>query len=285
MTATSSPPRSGVSLNDQEAQALADTEAFFRSPEEGLLGRVSRSFFKPVEVLTERLIPDKILEAAGNGVSGVLKGIATLSDQTLNPERVLRVARKHVEVDSLEGLQEVPLEILDEVSQEILSEHQTIALLEGAGCGLGGVALLAADIPLLFGVALRSVRQVGMAYGFDPGVPGEGVIAFKIFELACGGTRDRYARLLELDTLLDELDGLEPQRRAEKAAVLASLIVTREAVKRIVSLLLGRKLLQAVPVAGAVVGAGFNYLFVQDVGLTARQIYKRRLLLNKQSGS
>ena len=273
-----------MSLNDQEIQALADTEAFFRSPEDGLLGRVSRSLFKPVEVLTERLVPDKILEAAGNGVSGVLKGIATLSDQTLNPDRVIRVARQHVEVDSLEGLRGAPLEVLDQVSQDILSEHQTIALLEGAGCGMGGAALLAADIPLLFGVALRSVRQVGMAYGFDPTVPGEGVIAFKIFELACGGTRDRYARLLELDTLLDELDGLEPQRRAEKAAVLASLIVTREAVKRVVSLLLGRKLLQAVPVAGAVVGAGFNYLFVQDVGLTARQIYKRRWLLNKQQG-
>lgn len=275
-------PRSNVSLTDQEIAALADTEAFFRSAEDGLLGRVSRSFFKPVEVLTERLIPDKVLEAAGNGVMAVLKGIATLSDQTLNPDRVIRIASQHVEVDSLDGLRGASLTVLDEVSQDVLSEHQTIALLEGAGCGMGGAALLAADIPLLFGVALRSVRQVGMAYGFDPGVPGEGVIAFKIFELACGGTRDRYARLLELDTLLDELDGLEPQRRAEKAAVLASLIVTREAVKRVVSLLLGRKLLQAVPVAGAVVGAGFNYLFVQDVGLTARQIYRRRWLLDKQ---
>ncbi|MBL4848048.1 MAG: EcsC family protein [Planctomycetes bacterium] len=271
-----------MSLSPQEAQALADTEAFFRSPEEGLLGRVSRSLFKPVEILTERLIPDKLLEVAGNGVAGVLRGIATLTDQTLSPERVLRAARKHQEVDTLEDLRCAPLEVLDEVSREVLSEHQTIAALEGAGCGVGGLALLAADIPLLLGVTLRSVRQVGMAYGVDPKAAGEGVIAFKIFELACGGTRDRYARLLELDTLLDELDGLEPQRRAEKAAVLASLIVTREAVKRIVSLLLGRKLLQAIPVAGAVVGAGFNYLFVQDVGETARQIYRRRWLLAKQ---
>ena len=280
---TTSIPRSGVSLSPQEAKALADTEAFFRSAEEGLLGRVSRSLFKPVEILTERLIPDKILEMAGNGVAGVLKGIATLSDQTLSPERVLRIARQHLEVDTLEDLGCAPLEVIDEVSRDVLSEHQTLAALEGAGCGVGGFALLAADIPLLFGVTLRSVRQVGMAYGVDPNTAGEGVIAFKIFELACGGTRDRYARLLELDTLLDELDGLEPQRRAEKAAVLASLIVTREAVKRIVSLLLGRKLLQAVPVAGAVVGAGFNYLFVQDVGETARQIYRRRWLLAKQT--
>ncbi|HBP16249.1 MAG TPA: hypothetical protein DEA08_00465, partial [Planctomycetes bacterium] len=75
---------------------------------------------------------------------------------------------------------------------------------------------------------------------------------------------------------------LEPQKRAEKAAVLASLIVTREAVKRIVSLLLSRKVFQAVPVAGAVIGAGFNYLFVQDVGNTAQQVYRRRWLHRKR---
>lgn len=274
-------PRSYVSLTPDEARALEETEAFFRAPQDSLLGRVSRSFFKPVEVLSERLVPDRVLEAAGRGVEGILRGIATLADRTVDPERVLSFVRKQVEVDTLADLRSVPLPVLDQVSTSVLSEHETLALLEGAGCGLGGAALLAADIPLLFGVALRAVRQVGAAYGFDPNDPAEGVIAFKIFELAAGGTRDRYGRLLELEALLDELDGLESQKRAEKAAVLASLIVTREAVKRIVSMLLGRKLLQAVPVAGAVVGAGFNYLFVQDIGQTARQAYRRRWLHGK----
>lgn len=277
------PLRSSVSLTPDEARALEETEAFFRAPQDGLLGRVSRSLFKPVEVLSERLVPDKLLEAAGKGVEGILRGIATLADRTVDPERVLKIARKQIEADTLGDLRHAPLPVLDQVSSAILSEHETLALLEGAGCGLGGAALLAADIPLLFGVALRAVRQVGAAYGFDPSDAAEGVIAFKIFELAAGGTRDRYGRLLEFEALLDELDGLEAQKRAEKAAVLASLIVTREAVKRIVSMLLGRKLLQAVPVAGAVVGAGFNYLFVQDIGRTARQAYRRRWLHAKSN--
>ncbi|MGE0711549.1 MAG: EcsC family protein [Planctomycetota bacterium] len=271
-----------MSLNAYEQQALSDTEAFFRSSEDGLLGRISRTLFKPVEVMTERLIPDKMLDLAGRGVEGALKGIASLSDRTVNLERVLASAREHVEVMSLDELREQDLQLLDELSRVQLAEHETLALLEGAGCGVGGVALLAADIPLLFGVTLRTVRQIGAAYGVDPEAPGEGVIAYKIFELACGGTRDRYAQLLELEALQDELDGLEPQKRAEKAAVLASLIATREAVKRVVSLLLSRKIFQAVPVAGAVVGAGFNYLFVQDVGETARQVYRRRWLHNKR---
>lgn len=270
-----------MTLSKYEQAAQKEIEAYFLGPEEGLLGRVSRTLFKPVEVVTERLIPDKVLEMAGNGVENILKGIAAVSDRTVDTDKIIAEARKHVEVDTLEDLSKQDLAILDAVAEEVCRQHETIAMLEGAGCGIGGAALLAADIPLLFGVAMRAVRQLGATYGFDPFLPGEGVAAFKVFELACGGTRDRYARLLELDALQDELDGLEPQARAEKAAVLASLIMSREAVKRVVSLLFSRKLLQAVPVAGAVVGAGFNYLFVQDVGEAARQVYRRRFLSRK----
>lgn len=271
-------------LSNLEAEALRETEAFFRTPEDSLLGRLSRGLFKPVEALSERLIPDKVLEVGGRGVEGILKGIATLSDRTVDTRSVIQVARRQTEVDSLAELRQVDLAILDKVAEEVASQHELMALLEGAGCGAGGLALLAADIPLLFGVCMRVVRQVAAAYGVDPFEPGEGVIALKVFELASGGTRDRYAELLQLDALKDELDGLEPQRRAEKAAVLASLFMSREAVKRIVSLLFSRKLFQTVPLAGAVVGAGFNYLFVSDVSQTARMVYRRRLLLEKQRG-
>lgn len=271
-----------MTLSSYEKKAQEEVEAYFRSAEDGLLGRVSKTFFKPVEVFAERLVPDAVLEVAGNGVEAALKGIHAVSDRTLDVDAVLREARKHVEVvDSLADLRRQDLRVCDKVAEEVASRHGLVAALEGAGCGAGGLALLAADIPLLFGVAMRVVRQLGAAYGVDPFAPGEGVIALKVFELACGGTRDRYAELLQLDALKDELDGLEPQKRAEKAAVLATMIVSREFVKRVVSMLVSRKLLQTVPIVGAAVGAGFNYLFVSDVAETARQVHRRRHLTDK----
>jgi hypothetical protein len=201
----------------------------------------------------------------------------------VNTSGILVRAREHVEVDTLDQLRTQDIALLDSLADDVRSQHGLLAMLEGAGCGMGGVALLAADIPLLLGVTLRLVRQLSITYGVDPFAPGEGVIAYKVFELACGGTRNRYAQLLEIDALKDELDGLEPQRRAEKAAVLASLIASREAVKHVVKLLLSRKLFQLLPVAGAAVGAGFNYLFVSDVGEVAAHVYRRRLLLDRQA--
>ncbi len=271
-----------MELSAYEKKALAEVEAYFRSPDDGLLGRVSRTLFRPVEVVSERLIPDKVLEIAGNGVEGILKGIASVTDYTVSVNSVLDDVREHAEVTSVADLKKLDLEILDEVANGVRGSHGLMALLEGAGCGAGGLALVAADIPLLLGVSLRVVRQLSACYGVDPTAPGESVIAFKVFELASGGTRDRYGQLLELEALQDELDGLEPQKRAEKAAVLASLIASREAVKKLVTMLFSRKLFSTIPIAGAAVAAGFNYLFVADVGETAANIYRRRLLLEKK---
>jgi hypothetical protein len=273
---------STMPLSEYERKQLEEVEKYWRQPDESPLGRLSRAIFRPVELLTERIVPDAILEGAGDAIEGTLRGITMLSDKTVTTGQVLNEARRmNIPASTVADLQGLDLEPLDHLSKAIASNNSLIALVEGAGCGLGGLALLAADIPLLFGVAFRVVRLVGCAYGVDPAAPGEKLVAFKIFELAAGGTRDRYGALLELEALKDELDGLDSQERAEKAAVLAGLLLSREGVKRVVRMLMSRKLAQMIPIAGAAVGAGFNYLFVSDVAETARQVYRKRFLDEK----
>lgn len=269
-------------LSEYEQKALLEVEAYFKQPQDGPLGRLSRAFFKPVELVAERIVPDAVLDAAGDGIEGLLKGVATLSDKTVSTGQVLSEARKHgIGATAIQDLVGQDLEQLDKVAVAVASENSLIAMIQGAGCGFGGLTLLAADIPLLFGVAFRVVRLMGCAYGVDPAAPGEKVIAFKVFEIATGGTHDRYGALLELEALQDELDGLDAHERAEKAAVLAGLIASREAVKKIVSILIRRKLVQTIPIAGAAVGAGFNYMFVSDVAETARMVFRKRSLDEK----
>ncbi|HZV00142.1 MAG TPA: EcsC family protein [Planctomycetota bacterium] len=269
-------------LSEYERKAIEEVEKYFKQPEEGPLGRLSRALFKPVEVLTEKIIPDAVLEAAGDGIEVTLKGITAVSDKTVTTGQVLTEARRlGIAASTVGDLRTQELQPLDQLSRAVASQNSLMALMEGAGCGLGGIALLAADIPLLFGIAFRVVRLVGCSYGVDPNPPHERIVAYKIFELAAGGTRDRYGALLELDALQDELDGLDSQERAEKAVVLSGLIASRQAVKRIVSILMTRKLGQLVPIAGAAVGAGFNYMFVSDISECARQVYRRRFLADK----
>ncbi len=269
-------------LNDYERKAIEEIEKYFKQPDEGALGRISRALFKPVELITERVVPDAVLEAAGDAIEVALKGITAVSDKTVTTGQVLTEARRlGIAASTVADLRGHDLQPLDQLSRAVASQNSLMALMEGAGCGFGGVVLLAADIPLLFGIAFRVVRLIGCAYGTDPGSVQEKIVAFKIFELAAGGTRDRYGSLLELDALQDELDGLDSQERAEKAVVLSGLIASREAVKSITLMLMRRKLAQLIPIAGAAVGAGFNYLFVADVADCARQVYRRRFLCER----
>src|SRR4051794_40556767 len=81
-------------LTEYERKTLEAVEKFFRSPEEGPLGRISRVLFKPVELVAERVIPDRVLELAGDGVEKALKGVASLSDRTVGANEVLSNARQ-----------------------------------------------------------------------------------------------------------------------------------------------------------------------------------------------
>ena len=83
-----------MTLSPYETKALEEIQAYFRSPEDGLNGRVSRTLFKPVELVAERLIPDRALEVAGNAVESILKGISVVSDQTVGVNQILAEARE-----------------------------------------------------------------------------------------------------------------------------------------------------------------------------------------------
>ena len=105
-----------MDLNSYEKKALEEIEKYFRSPEDGLLGRVSRSLFKPVEVVSERLVPDKILEVAGKGVErlGRVQGSPSILDVTPSVAALLGLPPDPGwEGSALPGCPDLDLEPLD----------------------------------------------------------------------------------------------------------------------------------------------------------------------------
>jgi len=268
-----------VSLTEYESMVWEEVEEFFTEPEESAFGRFSRTAFKPIELVADRLMPKRLLEMIGDGVEKGLKSISAVAERTVESEDTLEEFRSlGVEAEQIGDLSDADFRIMDDVAEAAISQNTVLALLEGAGCGAGGIALLAADIPLLLGLSFRIVRKIATCYGFDAEDAGERAISFKIFEVGTGGTRERYEKLLELEALSDELDGLDPKERAEKAAVVGAMLASREVMKRLVASLVGRKLVQTLPIVGAVVGGGFNFYFVKDVATVAQMVYRKRVL-------
>ena len=78
------------------------------------------------------------------------------------------LARKHkIYVTDFRQLRYFPVEQLDAVAAALIRDAQRLALLEGAGFGLGGMITLVPDAGLLTIITLRLIQRLCLLYGFD----------------------------------------------------------------------------------------------------------------------
>lgn len=127
--------------------------------------------------------------------------------------------------------------------------HLALAALTGAAGGFGGFATALAELPVTTAVIFRAIQAIAAGHGFDPADPQVRAECLQVF--AAGSP-------------FQEDDGVNTSFLA------ARVTLTGPAIQRLVAsisprfaALLGQKLaVQAVPVLGALTGAGINYAFM-----------------------
>ena len=127
--------------------------------------------------------------------------------------------------------------------------HLALAGLTGAAGGMGGLATAVAELPVTITLILRAIHEVAAENGFDPALPEVRREALAVF--SAGGP-------------LQGDDGVDTAfigaRLTLTGPALHSMIAT---VAPKLAAALGQKLAaQAVPVLGALAGAGLNLTFV-----------------------
>lgn len=127
--------------------------------------------------------------------------------------------------------------------------HLVLAGMTGAAGGMGGIATAVAELPVTITLILRAIHEVAAEHGFDPALPEVRREALAVFS-AGGPLRDD--------------DGVDTAfigaRLTLTGPALHSMIAT---VAPKLAAALGQKLAaQAVPLLGALAGAGLNLTFV-----------------------
>lgn len=128
--------------------------------------------------------------------------------------------------------------------------HMALAGLSGAAGGLGGLPSALAELPVTVTLILRAIQEVAREHGFDPADEAVRRETLRVFAAGGPGEDD---------------DGVNT------GFIGARLTLTGPAVQRMIAAVapkvaaaLGQKLAaQAVPVLGAVAGAGLNLAFVR----------------------
>lgn len=119
----------------------------------------------------------------------------------------------------------------------------------------------------------------GAYYGYDTRQEGEKAFAMAVLGLgAAGEAGSRQAAWAQLHRLVGQLARDATWRELEKDAFVR---LTRTLFAHLGEKLTKRKLGQAVPVAGVLLGAGLNAKLAADVAEAAHYAYRERFLLDK----
>lgn len=236
---------------------------------------------KPISMMIEN-VPGSTRIIIAKAVTGFMHMLKDISYWTYTENSILKKARKAgLNVTSIHDLGDCDIEKLDALAREYFTANKIIAALEGAGCGLGGLALIAADIPALFGISFRSIQQIGSCYGFNMQDPDMLPVIMGIIHAGSGfNVAVKSSVLADMHIAAAALAGKAAYGKLAERTKTALMIEilkksSRSLPGQIAKNISSRKLGQAIPIIGAALGAGFNYWFMSNSILAAYMLFRK----------
>jgi hypothetical protein len=211
----------------------------------GLLTRAS----KKVQTKINGMIPEKVHSFMTESIKNMVKATLTGSGMTTKKQQGASL-----------GLREK-----DELLRKKLEAYRKTAAIEGAGTGAGGILLGLADFPLLLSIKMKFLFEAASIYGFDPAKYEERIFLLYVFQLAFSGDDTRkatYELINEWEERKDSLLEVDWKGFQQEYRDYIDLA----------------KMAQMLPGIGAVVGAYANYNLLDQLGETAMNAYRLRIL-------
>lgn len=212
----------------------------------GLWNSISSGIQKKIN----SIIPNKVHKAITSAVKEIIKALM-LGTKFISPAPKQLTHLKHIE---------------DKVGRSIQS-HKLTASAEGGLTGAGGFWWSLADFPLLLGIKIKLLQDIASFYGRDGKDPREKVFLLLVLQMAFSSDAVRR-------TTLEKVIHFEKQKHNIPQDI--SNIDWHTLQQQYRDYLDIAKLLQMVPLIGAVVGTIANYRLVSLLGRTAMQCYRIR---------
>ncbi len=244
----------------------------------GFLSRVSDIALWPVQKAVDTFIPEDVQEGVTKAVFKALSGLGSSTHLLINEREVKKKVTEHRQDHGF------VLRAMDEAAKHYWRYHVGYAAAQGAATGATGWIGLIADIPALFTISFRLIQQIGICYGYDIRKKSEQEYIMHIFRTASSGdVRAKMEFMLALKQVEEILRIVSWKKLgdtfAAKELTEHSLIVGIRQLARSMGInITKRKALILVPVFGAVIGGGYNSLFINDIGEAAYMSYRRRRL-------
>jgi uncharacterized protein (DUF697 family) len=177
---------------------------------------------------------------------GLITGLRSVEIDREDFRRQLKMKHGLVVAD-FRHMHLVPLACLDAIAKKLIRDTERLALLEGAGLGLGGMITIIPDAGLLTILTLRLVQRLCLLYGFEHTGQNE---RLELWMAAAAAMGVDYGKELAEKQILEKL----APRIAERLAVKLGQETAEKWVGRMI------------PLASSAIGGAVNFTFVRAWG-------------------
>jgi len=261
------------SLNAYEKKQVKGIKDF-KAEEPGVIGKTFGIAIEPLAWLIKKVVPEAAVRAALSSSNWAAKWLTDTKD-------VIRDG----DVESVAELRNKNLELSDKLADEVHNWAIGIAVVEGMGAGTFGLPGMAADIPTLITLSLRTIHKIGVCYGFEANSHESEQFALGILAVAGANTiEEKTVALTTLRSIEVILANMTWKKISEAAAKnkfgrKAAIFTTKALAKQLGVNITKRKALAAIPIIGAAIGGSVNGWYIKEVGWAARRIFQERWLI------
>lgn len=247
----------------------------------------------------------QMVATLSKALDGMLTVVNKAADKSMRRSAVVAAYAKHGHaVTDLEDIRKLDLKQIDKVKPRLGLRYASGTAVTGAATGLavsGGellatagtvasagaaaapgaatiVGALAADTVAVLGAMTRAVARTAAFYGYDTELPQEQVFALGVLNVGLAQQTGKGAAYLELNKIVQALARNASWAQLNKNSVTRVMQVVYQ---RLGITLTKRKLGQAVPIAGILIGAGLNARMLAKLTDDADRLYRERFLRDK----
>lgn len=234
-------------MNEYELHAYKEIEEWKYKllKKSGILNRLT----KKAQTKVNSLIPEKAHQILTDSIKNMVKATLVGSNLTTRKNQTARQS----------------LEEMDKQLSEKFSAYKKTAIVEGAGTGAGGILFGLADFPLLLTIKMKFLFEAAAIYGFDTNEYEERLFILHVFKLAfssCEKRKETWQIVEEWDMRKSEVLEMDWREFQQEYRDYIDFV----------------KMLQLVPGIGAAVGAFANNNLMEQLGETAKNAYRMRVL-------
>lgn len=234
--------------------------------------RIGRLPFKLLDKITPKIVHEKLgqlLNELGNFVQ--TGGNYLVSEKSMM--KLIQSSSGNVDVNSLEDVRKLPLTDMMKASDELQKNRANIATVQGATTGIGGMFTLVVDIPVVLGLALKTLQEIALIYGYDPKQKEERVFIVKCLQFT-------FSDVVGKEAILKEIAEFH-KGESSSNEVLSQLKGWQEVFYTYSDQFGWKKLFQMVPIAGILFGAYANRSMIKDVAEVGTMLYRKRRIYEK----